>query len=312
MIRAFKISKTGVKEVAWEGLQSFDQCWIDCVNPAPSELFYLNKRLGIKPIELKLCLDPNERPKLLPGDAYTVVIFSVPRLQEYKILTHAFGIILLKDCVVTIRRGEVKAVEILLNGKGLEFQLLKDGEAKIAFELMSRSLNEYFSIMDQLEEQIDAIENAVIRRVSKEQVHQVFQIKKTLIYFHKALNANREVIMEIEKGYAKQIPKRDTDEFRILYYDVTQLIDMEGVYRDVLTGILDTYLTSISNNLNDIIKKLTVYASYVLVPTMIASIYGMNFRFMPELYWKYGYAFALLIMVASVVMLYWYFRKKGW
>jgi len=102
-----------------------------------------------------------------------------------------------------------------------------------------------------------------------------------------------------------------------LYNDVTQLIDMEGTYRDILTGTLDIYLSSISNNLNQVMKTLTIVASFVLIPTLISGIYGMNFSKaspynMPELYWQYGYFFALGLMLFSIIFTYIFFRKKGW
>jgi len=92
---------------------------------------------------------------------------------------------------------------------------------------------------------------------------------------------------------------------------------MVGTYRDILTGTLDIYLSSISNNLNQVMKTLTIVASFVLIPTLISGIYGMNFSNaspynMPELFWKYGYFFALGLMLASMILTYVFFRKKGW
>jgi magnesium transporter len=101
-----------------------------------------------------------------------------------------------------------------------------------------------------------------------------------------------------------------------LYDDVTQLIDTEATYRDILTGTLDIYLSSVSNNLNQVMKTLTIVASFVLIPTLISGIYGMNFQFMPEIHTelgkKFGYYFALGLMAFSVIFTYLFFRKKGW
>ncbi|MCW4026371.1 MAG: magnesium and cobalt transport protein CorA, partial [Candidatus Bathyarchaeota archaeon] len=139
-----------------------------------------------------------------------------------------------------------------------------------------------------------------------------FRIKKTLIYFHKALTANREVVTSIEKQYLKHISKKELKEFRILYNDIVQLIDTCDTQRDVTTGVIDIYLSSVSNLTNDVVKKLTVIASFVLVPTLISGIYGMNFRIMPEIPWAYGYPFALGLMVFSVVAMWVYFKKAKW
>jgi len=102
-----------------------------------------------------------------------------------------------------------------------------------------------------------------------------------------------------------------------LYDDVTQLIDTEGTYRDILTGTLDIYLTSVSNDLNKVMKTLTIVASFVLIPTLITGVYGMNFNVnspfnMPELTWQYGYFFALGLMALSIILTYVFFKRKGW
>ena len=124
--------------------------------------------------------------------------------------------------------------------------------------------------------------------------------------------ANREVIASIEKEYLTEIDKAGAKRFRTLYNDTVQLVDMSATYRDILTGTLDTYLSSVSNNLNQIMKTLTIGASFVLVPTLIASIYGMNFKFMPELHWKYGYIFSIGIMALSVFATWLFFKRKNW
>ncbi|GAF98229.1 unnamed protein product, partial [marine sediment metagenome] len=191
------------------------------------------------------------------------------------------------------------------------------GISFFTYRLLDEVLDAYFFVLDKLEEKIDLIEDHVIEKPDKISVRNIFSVKKTLIYFHKALTANREVISSIEKEYVADIDKKNIKRFRALYNDVTQLIDTEGTYRDILTGTLDVYLSSVSNNLNKVMKTLTIGASFILIPTLIASIYGMNFannsQFnMPELYWQYGYFFALGVMVLSITITYIFFKKKGW
>jgi len=171
--------------------------------------------------------------------------------------------------------------------------------------------------MDELDEKIDVIEDRVVGKPDKITVENIFSVKKTLIYFHRALTANREVISSIEKEYVADIDKKNIKRFRALYNDVTQLIDTEGTYRDILTGTLDIYLSSVSNNLGQIMKTLTVISAFVLIPTLISGVYGMNFTRnsqynMPELYWQYGYFFALGLMLFSIISMYIFFRRKGW
>jgi magnesium transporter len=173
-------------------------------------------------------------------------------------------------------------------------------------------LNIYFEVLDDIENRIDQIEDKVVKTPKIDIVEKIFETKKTLIYFTKTMGANREVSASVEKEYLSEIDKKRARQFRTLYNDTVQLVDMSSTYRDILTGTLDTYLSSISNNLNKIMKTLTVGASFILIPTLIASIYGMNFRAMPELYWKYGYIFSFGLMILSVSATYIFFKKKKW
>ncbi|MFH0867931.1 MAG: CorA family divalent cation transporter, partial [Candidatus Woesearchaeota archaeon] len=202
----------------------------------------------------------------------------------------------------------------LIDSKKID--LYTKGISYFTYRLLDEILNAYFSILDTLEEKIDKIEDKVIEKPDKATVGNIFSVKKTLIFFHRALAANREVITSIEKEYVANIDKKNVKRFRALYNDVTQLIEMEGTYRDILTGTLDVYLSSVSNNLNHVIKTLTIGASFVLIPTLIASIYGMNFEFMPEIHTalgqRFGYYFALVLMALSIIISYAFFKKKGW
>jgi len=130
------------------------------------------------------------------------------------------------------------------------------------------------------------------------------------------LTGNREVIAGIEKEYVMHIEKKNVKLFRNIYNDVVQLIDMVSTNREILTGAMDIYLSSISNSMNVIMKTLTIISAFVLIPTLISGVYGMNFAGgglnMPELTWRYGYVFALLLMLVSVLVLFIWFKKRKW
>ena len=134
----------------------------------------------------------------------------------------------------------------------------------------------------------------------------------TLIIKSHSVTRNRDVISSIDKEFAEKIDQSQIKNFRYVYDDIVQLIDMVATYRDILTGSLDIYVSSVSNNLNTIIKRMTAFASIILVPTFITGLYGMNFKFMPEIGWKYGYMFAWGTILFSIVFLIIYFKKKDW
>ena len=320
MLRVYKFQKGGVKAGSLNDLGSTSKCWAECINPTKNELKDISEKAKIQLNELKNVLDEEERPKVSDLENYSLIIVRTPFIEHDEIITTPVSIFISKNKnnVITITLKEVKSinkVKQLIASKKID--IYEKGISFFTYRLLDEVLDAYFSILDTLEEKIDYIEDKVIEKPDKLTVEHIFSVKKTLIFFHRALTANREVISSIEKEYVVNIDKKNIKRFRALYNDVTQLIDMEGTYRDILTGTLDIYLSSVSNNLNQAMKTLTIVASFVLIPTLISGIYGMNFARnspynMPELYWQYGYFFALGLMLLSIIFTYIFFRRKGW
>ena len=319
MLRVYKFQKSGVKVGSLSDLGSSSKCWTDCVNPTKKELQEVSQRSKINIDTLKKAVSKDERPKVSDLENYSMIVVRTPWVEHNHIRTTPISIFISKNKnnVITITKKETHSIKkIHKMVKANKIDLHNGGLSFFVFRLLDEVLETYFYIMDVLEEKIDKIEDKVVSHAEKISVQNIFSVKKTLIFFHKALTANREVIASIEKEYVAHIDKKNVKRFRTLYDDVTQLIDTEGTYRDILTGTLDIYLTSISNNLNQVMKTLTIGASFILIPTLISGIYGMNFAFVPEIHTglglKYGYYFALGFMALSVLLSYWFFKRKGW
>lgn len=320
MLRVYKFQKGGVKAGSLDDLRSTTKCWAECINPTKSELKSISEKAKISLHELENVLDEEERPKVSDLENYSLIIIRTPWIEHDDILTTPISIFISKNRnnVITIALKEissVKKIKQLISTK--KFDIYDKGISFFTYKILDEVLDTYFSILDHLEEKIDYIEDKVVEKPDKLTVEHIFSVKKALIFFHRSLTANREVISAIEKEYVVNIDKKNIKRFRALYNDVTQLIEMVGTYRDILTGTLDIYLSSVSNNLNQVMKTLTIVASFVLIPTLISGIYGMNFvnnspYNMPELFWKYGYFFALGLMLISILLTYVFFRRKGW
>lgn len=320
MIKVYKFQKGGVKTGSLNDLGNSLKCWADCINPTQKEIKEISEIAKIDLHVLKETLDKGERPKVVDLENYSLMVVRAPWVEHDHVKTTPVSIFLSKskNNVITITLKETNSIKkIHQMVKADKIDLTDNGLSYFTYRLLDEIFETYFYILDTIEEKIDKIEDKVVSSPDKISVQNIFSVKKTLIFFHKALTANREVIASIEKEYVSNIDKKNVKRFRTLYDDVTQLIDTEGTYRDILTGTLDIYLTSVSNNLNQVMKTLTIVASFVLIPTLISGIYGMNFSNaspynLPELYWKYGYFFALGLMTLSMVLTYFYFKRKGW
>jgi len=320
MLRVYKFQKGGVKSGSLYDLGNSSICWADCTIPTPKEIKDISEKANINLNELKKVLDHEERPKVSDLENYSLIIVRAPLIEKDDITTTPVAIFISKNKnnIITITLKEsspIFTIKHLVLSKKIDPYV--KGISFFTYRILDEVLNSYFSLLDNLEEKIDIIEDHVIENPDKISAKNIFSVKKTLIYFHRALTANREVISSIEKEYVANIDKKNIKRFRTLYNDITQLIDTEGTYRDILTGTLDIYLSSVSNNLNKVMKTLTIVASFVLIPTLISGIYGMNFSSnspynMPELYWKYGYFFALGLMLMSIIFTYIFFKRKKW
>jgi len=308
MLKVYKFQKGGVKSGSLNDLGSSSRCWADCINPTKKELKDISEEAKIPLNELKNVLDGEKRPKVSDLENYSLIIVRAPSIERDEISTTPLSIL---NNIITITLKKVTALDKinqLVAAKKID--LYEKGISFFTYRIIDEVLDTYFLIFDTLEDKIDVIEDKVIEKPDKTTVKSIFIIKKTLIYFHKALTANREVISAIEKEYVANIDKKNIKRFRALYNDVTQLIDTGG-------GTLDVYLSSVSNNLGHVMKTLTLISAFVLIPTLISGIYGMNFNNastynMPELYWQYGYFFALGLMLFSMITTFIFFRKKGW
>jgi len=307
-------SKKEVRPVSFEQYEiGKTLSWIDCVQPTDREFSQLSEKTGIPPEELKDSVDPFKRPHVIPAESWSLIIFRAPYHEADHVLTTPVGVFLFKRDIITIHAQPIQALgEFRSLPDAQRLLIFRRGAPYFVYRFMDAAIGDFFTMLDMVGDELDAIEEQVLTEPTKLVTKKIFILKRALIYSHKALTANRDVITAIEKEYLREFQKQDLRVFRDLYNDTAQLIDLVTTYRDVLTSVLDMYLSSVSNNLNKIVKTLTIISAFVLVPTLIAGIYGMNFRFMPEISWKLGYPFALGVMAVSVTLLYRYFRKQGW
>ncbi|MEA2036175.1 MAG: magnesium/cobalt transporter CorA [Nanoarchaeota archaeon] len=289
--------------------------WVDVFEPTKAELQKISSITKIPMEDLDIILDEEERAKIVEIEGpFSLLIFGAPDFEKDEITTAPIFIYVSKkkNCVMTIRLKETRSISKIKEKIGRTKNLFNKGVSHFVYKVVEQILGTFFFVLEDIENRVDKIEDEVVKSPSMDIVERIFETKKTLIYFMKAIAANREVISSVERGNVTDIDRKIAKEFVTMHNDTDQLVDMSSTFRDLLTGTLDTYLSSASMNLNQVMKTLTVGASFILVPTLIASIYGMNFQGMPELYWKYGYLFALSLMVLSVLGMYLFFKKKKW
>jgi len=304
-----------VKECDFEEIKSQNVVWADFVDPTHEELQKVAEVVGLEVSDIKDFLDEHARPLVSNLEKYSLIVFSAPLKEES---TKPIVVFISKSTndLITVREGESRSIE-RLNSRDMKKKvaMFEKGPTYILFRIMDEVLATYNHVLEDIDEDLEKIEDVIYgERPSKEKrlMVEMYELKKTLIFFQKGLSGNREVIASIEKEYGEFLNKKDLSKFRLLYSDLTRLIDLTSTYRDILTTSLEVHLSTISNNLNITMKQLSAWAALILVPSLIAGIYGMNFQYIPKASWHNGFYIALGIMATAVMILYFYFKRKDW
>jgi magnesium transporter len=197
----------------------------------------------------------------------------------------------------------------LRNNKG---RLRKMGSDYLAYALLDAVVDSYFAILENLGEQIEWLEDEVINRPTPETLSQIHHFKREMILLRKAVWPLREIIGGLQRLGPPLVQNSTALYLRDIHDHTVQIIDTIETFRDILSGLLDLYLSSISNRMNEIMKVLTIIATIFIPLTFVAGVYGMNFEFMPELHWPWSYPVLLLLMLGMAGGMMIFFRRKNW
>jgi len=186
------------------------------------------------------------------------------------------------------------------------------GADYLVYSLVDAVVDNYFVILEKLGERVEFLEEELVAQPTPRTLKEIHSLKREMIFLRKALWPLREVIGVLERGESPLIRESTRIYLRDVYDHTIQVIDTIETIRDMVSGMLDIYLSSISNRLNAVMKVLTIIATVFMPLTFIAGLYGMNFKHMPELEWPWGYPMVLMIMLAVGSSMLIYFKKKKW
>ena len=186
------------------------------------------------------------------------------------------------------------------------------GADYLAYSLLDAAVDHYFVILEKVGGRIEELEEVLISNPKPETMQEIHRLKREMLFLRKSVWPLRELISGLEKSESPLVKKSTMKYLRDVYDHTIQIIDTVEAFRDMLSGLHDTYLTVISNRMNEIMKVLTIIATIFIPLTFIAGIYGMNFEFMPELKWRLGYPFVWGIILFIVALMVVFFKRKKW
>jgi len=281
----------------------------------PKVIERLGNRLGVHPLVLEDVLHTGQRPKMEDFEGYLFVVFKMLQYDENlnEIIGEQISLIVGPNYVISFqeREGDIfnPIRDRVKNGKG---RIRRAGADYLAYALLDTIVDHYFVILEALGEEIEALEEELVAHPTPETLQTIHKLKAEMIFLRKSVWPLREVVNGLERGDSPLIAESTRIYLRDVYDHTIQVIETIETFRESVTGMLDIYLSSISNRMNEVMKVLTIIATIFIPLTFVAGIYGMNFKFMPELEWHWGYPAALGVMFGISIVMFIYFRRKKW
>lgn len=273
----------------------------------------IGRQFNIHPLTLEDIANTNQRPKFEDYDTYLVSIMKM-LYYDGELHSEQLSVLLTEGIVISFQEAQGgDAFDLIRNrirqGKG---RIRKMGADYLAYALIDAVVDCYFAILEKIGDRIELIEDGLIANPDKETMRQLHDMKREMIFVRKAVWPMRELINNMERSETELI-KQGTDIYlRDLHDHAVRVIDTVETYRDLLSGMMDIYLSSVSNRMNEIMKVLTIITTLFVPVTFIAGVYGMNFENMPEIHSKWGYTSIWIIMLSIIISLLIYFRNKKW
>jgi magnesium transporter len=297
--------------------------WVDLEDPTPEETkFVLQDVFHFHSLAIEDCVAATPSPKVeqyLPGegDHFTPHLFIVIHAVDYSrkdgvFATRELDFFLGKNFLVTYHQGPSRSVSVTEERALKSSVHIARAPDRVAYNLLDSIVENYKPALDELSLEIAELEQRALQRPGQDILNRILQVKKEVLHLRQIIGPQREVLARFAGGEFSIIRAHMVPYYRNVYDALYQISEMAQAYTDSLTGILQVYLNMSSNHTGEVVKLLTMITVITTPLMMVGTWYGMNFKNLPEVDWKYGYPIATLVMVVSTAATYWYFKKKKW
>ena len=323
-VRVFEYDEAQLRE---EQLSTPDECvppgkrstitWVDVEGLHDVEaLGRLGERFGLHPLVVEDLLNTGQRPKAEDLDEYIfVVLKTVCRSHDGGDGTDVeqVSLVLGPNYVLTFQEREGDAFDPIRDRiRHSRGRVRRMGADYLAYALIDAIVDHYFLVLEWLGERLESLEDQVAAAPTTETQQVIHHLKTELIFLRRSAWPLREVVGGLERSESSLIQETTGVYLRDVYDHAIQVIEALETFRDMLSGMLDIYLSSVSNRMNEVMKVLTIIATVFIPLTFVAGVYGMNFRHMPELEWVWGYPLVWIVMIVVAGLMVIYFRRKRW
>lgn len=296
--------------------------WVDIEGSGNKEIDILKNYFQFHPLAIEDCVHESLHPKM---DNFGEYIFLEthtinPTEVTGEVLFWEVNIFLGSNYLVTYHNKPIKSLEKNIEKcTQIPDQMIGRGVDFLLYLLLDKIVDEYLVILESLDDRIIQVEDEIFEKTHTDPLNNIFNLKKEVLQIRRIIGPQREIVNFLSRGDSSVIHKRNQIYFRDVYDHLFRIYEIIENYRELISGALEIYLTvisnrmtSASNRMNEIMKTLTIVATVMMPLTVIVGLYGMNFKYMPELEWKYGYFFVLGLMAVITILMLWFMKKKKW
>lgn len=275
----------------------------------------LGQDFGIHQLVLEDIVNTHQRPKVEEFDNFIFIVFRAIRFQPETIdfTNEQLSIILGRNFILSFEESDAGLLQPIVDRiKNSRGKFRSQGADYLSYSIIDLVVDQYFLIEDRLDEIVEILEDELLSSPEPEMLNRIQKLKRGMIFLRRAVSPLRELLTALLRSESELITENTKIYIRDIYDHAIRVIEGLDSYRDLISGMLEIYLSSISNKMNEIMKVLTVFATIFIPLTFFAGVYGMNFEFMPELKWQWAYPVFWLIVLATGAGLLVYFRRKKW
>ncbi|HEY9467262.1 MAG TPA: magnesium/cobalt transporter CorA [Vicinamibacterales bacterium] len=310
-----RVADLGIDQIR-PALSRDDQfVWLGLYEPEQDVLREVQQQFGLHDLAIEDAYNAHQRPKLeLYEDSLFVVLRTAHMSTSSRHLefgeTHIF---LGRNYLVTVRHGSLRSHIGVRQRCESTPHLLSKGPGYVLYALMDFVVDQYLPVVQQIEEEVEELEDLIFGMSDTgDATSRIYQLKRELLSLRRAVAPLVEVCNRLMRFDLPHIPEDTRVYFRDVYDHIVRLNETIDAQRELLTTALEAHLSLMSHAQNEHMKRITAWAAMIAVPTMIAGIYGMNFKHMPELNWDYGYQVSIVVMAGACAALYVGFKRSGW
>jgi magnesium transporter len=288
--------------------------WVGVFEPTDEEFDAVRREFGLHELAVEDAVNAHQRPKVeLYGDTLFVVLKTIRYVEPDAIIESGEILVFVnRDFVVTVRHGQASAMKGVRRRIEARPDLLRCGPGAVLYGIVDGIVDDYEPAVQGVEADIEELERAVFSPTRGNAAERIFTLERDVLEFHRAVSPLAPAIDRLARGQFDLIAPELLTYFRDVHDHLLRVGGRIDTFRDLLGSALQANLTQVTVRQNADMRKISAWVAIGVVPTMVAAIYGMNFRHMPELGWTYGYPLVLAVTVCLCGVLYWRFRRSGW